>query len=69
MKKIIVAGMVIVSITLLANEMAKEVSKQQIEKKVLDHKQANTKVQEKAVAKQEVKIKSQNYPRGNIATH
>ena len=53
----------------IANETPKEVSKQKVEKTVLQQKQVNSKVQEKTFVKQEVKNKSQNYPRGNIATH
>lgn len=69
MKKSIAAGMMIVSMSLMANEVPKEVAKQVIEKKGYPQKQANAKIQEKPVIKQEVKIKSQYYPRGEIATH
>ncbi|MDD4855202.1 MAG: hypothetical protein PHQ22_05495 [Sulfuricurvum sp.] len=63
MKKIIIMGMSVFVLMVFANEREK------VEKKVLQQKQVNTKVQEKIFAKQEVKIKRQSYPRGNIVTH
>jgi len=69
MKKIIILGVSAFVLIVSANETPKEVSKQKVEKTVLQQKQINSKVQEKTFVKQEAKSKSQNYPRGNIATH
>lgn len=65
MRKTLGFGLVAVSIAVGAVEMPKE----KAYVKIAQQKQMNANVQEKAVVKQEVKIKSQNYPRGNIATH
>lgn len=69
MKKSVCAGMIIVTMSMAANETPESVLKSKSAKEVSRSKQVDAKVQEKAVVKQEVKIKSQNYLRGNIATH
>lgn len=69
MKKSIAAGMMIATIALLANETPKPVLKSKSEKEMVYPKQVNAKIQEKTALKQEVKMKSQYYPRGEIATH
>ena len=69
MKKIIILGVSAFVLAVSANEIPKEVSKQKVEKTVLQQKQVNPKVQEKTFVKQEANNKRQNYPRGNIATH
>lgn len=69
MKKIAGAGILIATMVLSANEVPKKVLKQEIKTKVLQQNQGKAKVQDIAALKPEVKIKSQNYPRGNIATH
>lgn len=69
MSKIIILAVSVFVWTVSANETPKEVSKQKAEKTVVPQKQVNAKVPEKVYVTREVKKKSHNYPRGNIATH